>query len=115
MFLLLLIGYLIYRNAQLANAKDKNMFLWGLLTFIAIFITEGIGMVIIMLGYYPEFAAMQDPGKSQQVARSISEAISNNMLQSSFIMFCGVGGYLLIRYILERSAGGGTPLAEDDE
>lgn len=104
MFLLILVGYLIYKNAQLAKMKDKNMFLWGTLTFIAIFCAEIIGMMVLVFGYYPELMTAKDVAKSQEMARSISDSISNNVLQSFLVMFCGFGGYLLIRYILERSS-----------
>lgn len=101
MLILILIGYLIYRNCRIAKDKGKNVFLWGVLTFVAIFFTEVIGMFLLVAFFYPEYLAVQNIEKSQELAA----AISNNMLHSIFILFCGVGGYLLIRYILEQSKG----------
>jgi hypothetical protein len=101
MLFLFLVGYLIYKNCLIAKEKSKSMFLWGLLTFVAVIFCEILGMYMLITFFYPQFLQMKDISESAQVAN----AISNNILQSLFLLFCGFGGYLLIRYILERAKG----------
>ncbi len=99
MLFLLLVGYLIYKNSLIARAKGKSLFLWGTITFLAVFLGEVIGMFIVVSTAYPQYLGVSDINKSAELAN----AIGNNFLQSFFLIFCGFGGYLLIRFILERS------------
>lgn len=99
MLILVLIGWLIYRNGLRAGKKGKNPFLWGILTFVAIFIALSIGAAIILSSFYPQYIAANNMAMSQQLA----EEMARDPLHMMFIWFCGLGGYLLTRYILERS------------
>lgn len=105
LFFLVLIGYLIYKNSIIARVKGKNAFIWGLLTFIAIFFAEALGMLMLVSFFYPQYIGVADVSKSRELA----DIISGNFLHSLFVLFCGLGGYLLVRFILERTKGNITP------
>jgi hypothetical protein len=103
LFELLLIGYLVYRNSTLARTKGRNIFLWGIGTFVAIFLAYTFGTMTLLLWFYRDAIPMlNDINKSQQAAQHIAMQMRENVLQYFYIMFCGFGGYLLIRYLLER-------------
>lgn len=92
MFELLLSIFCAYRNGQLAKQKGQNTVVWGIITVVAFFVTYSIGGGILV--------AIMYNGPMQPEA--ISEYILARPVLSITLMFFGLGGYLLTRYILER-------------
>ena len=94
LFSLLLLCLMAYPNARLAQNKGRNPFAWGLLSLAAFFFAYCLfGSVYLTIVY---------PGPFTR------EAVMNWAKASplpAFTMFLlGIGGILLVRYILERSA-----------
>ncbi|HEY9177656.1 MAG TPA: hypothetical protein VIN07_08205 [Flavipsychrobacter sp.] len=92
MFELLLSIFCAYRNGQLAKQKGQNTVVWGIITVVAFFVTYSIGGGILV--------AIMYNGPMQPEA--ISEYILARPVLGITLMFFGLGGYLLTRYILER-------------
>jgi hypothetical protein len=90
-----------------ARAANLNAALWTFYTFLAIVGAWVIGSVIvtaIMIAKDPVLRNMfstQPPDKD-----GILEYLKtqNMVIPQIFIMFCGVGGYLFIHYLLTRKA-----------
>lgn len=82
---------LAFINSLLAQRKGQNRLAWAVITVAAFIIMEVIGgLLLILLFYRGSFTI---------------EGLSNFMYtpaHSFFTLFCGVGGYLIARRILER-------------
>mgnify|MGYP001473011198 CR=1 FL=1 len=92
MFELLLSIFCAYRNAILAKQKGQNTIVWGIITVVAFFITYSIGGGILVTIMY----------KGPMQPEAISEYILSKPVLGVTLMFFGLGGYLLTRYILEK-------------
>ena len=92
MFELLLSIFCAYRNALLAKQKGQNTIVWGIITVVAFFITYSVGGAILIAILY----------KGPMQPEALSEYILSKPVLSITLMFFGLGGYLLTRYILER-------------
>jgi ABC-type multidrug transport system permease subunit len=98
MLILLLLGLLIYTNMQLAKKKGKNQWVWALITFVAFFAAYTIlGGTYLSIVY-----------KGQINREAVTSYLLNSPLVQLLLMMFGVGGVLLVRYILERSKPGGA-------
>lgn len=107
MFDTILIGYLSYRNGMRAKIKGQNPWIWGVATFVAYLVTMMIGIMVVILNFCKDtidlarFSSL-DP-KAQEAARqqliAVFEAHPLHMLT---IEMFGVGGFLLVKYILDR-------------
>ncbi|PZF71316.1 hypothetical protein [Taibaiella soli] len=94
--LILLPLFFAWRNSIRARMKGQNGFVWGFITFLIFEAFEMIGFTISVLGFYHV-----PPTKD-----ALSAFVSNPPMASSlFVLFCGLGGYLLIRFILDRMSG----------
>lgn len=93
MLLFFLLGLLIYTNARLATKKGKNPFVWGLITLVAFLLAFGI------LGGSYLTAVYNGPVTPEAIAQYYVE----NPLVITIMVMLGIGGVLLVRYILERT------------
>ena len=73
--------------------KGLKSFKWQLFTILSWFIFAAIGMIISLqwLGY-----------EQIKTPDEIIAAVTRNPGITFFSLFCGYGGYLLVRYILEK-------------
>jgi hypothetical protein len=114
MFEIVLIAFLTYRNSLLAKQKEQNMVAWGIFTVLAFFIAMLIGFYIVLLGFdrgainINQFSST-DPKTREALQQQILNMLSNNPLQMITIDLFGIGGYLLVRYLLERKPGKKEP------
>lgn len=92
MFELLLSIFCSYRNAQLAKRKGQNTIIWVIITMVAFFLSYFVGFMLMILIFYK--------GALEQTA--ILAFMFDRPLIVVTIMFFALGGYLLVRYILER-------------
>ena len=84
--------FLAYRNAQLAKRKGQNTVVWVIITLAAFFLTYLVaGAVYIAMLYNGPL----DP-------KSLTEYMASHPFIMITLMFFGIGGYLIVRYILER-------------
>ena len=92
MFELLLSIFCSYRNAQLAKRKGQNSVVWVVITLAAFFVAYAIGAGIMVGALYK--------GPIEKTA--MMAFLESHPLLVVTIMFFGLGGYMLVRYILER-------------
>lgn len=107
MFQLFLLIYLAYRNGVRAKLKGLNNWLWGIVTAITFLSTFTIGFMIVVFNFCADYIdidsfASPDPKVRSAVTMQLVELINNNPLHVFTIELFGIGGYLLIRYILEK-------------
>jgi hypothetical protein len=95
MLLLLLLALLIYTNVSLAKKKGKNPIVWGIVTFFAFFISYCVLGVIYLAIIY----------KGPWNQESLNSYLRNEPLAIAMLSMLGVGGVLLVRFLLERSKG----------
>ena len=77
---------------MLAKEKGQNTIVWVIITIAAFFMAYIIGGLLAVLLFYR--------GPMEQAA--LEQFLSGEPLRVFFISVSGVGGYLLVRYILER-------------
>lgn len=92
MFELLLAVFCSYRNAQLAKRKGQNTVVWVLITMFAFFISYFIGSIVMVSVFY----------RGALTSEALMSFLMERPLIVVTIMFFGLGGYLLVRYILEK-------------
>ncbi len=83
---------LTYLNSRLAQRKGQKHVLWALVTLVAMFTGYTIFAVALMLPHYELLS--EDP--------SAAPRILGDPLRSLILYFGALGGYLGIRYLLER-------------
>jgi hypothetical protein len=90
---LIILFFLCRRIGSLAREKGLKAFKWQLFTILSWFILEGIGLMVALewLGY-----------QQIKTANEMIAAVTRNPGITFFSLFCGYGGYLLVRYILEK-------------
>jgi Na+-driven multidrug efflux pump len=92
MFELLLSIFCSYRNAQLARRKGQNTVIWVIITMVAFFLGYFIGSVAMVSIFY----------RGDLTPQAMMAFLVDRPLIVVTIMFFALGGYLLVRYILER-------------
>lgn len=92
MFELAISIFCAYQNAKLAKRKGQNTVVWVFITIITFFLTYGIGAGVLV-------SIMYD-GPLEQAA--LTQFIETHPVMYVTVFFLGIGGYLLVRYILER-------------
>jgi hypothetical protein len=88
-----------FTNGQLARKKGKSPVAWGFLTVLAYFIALFLCSIFYLLMVY----------KGPQTPEAIQATLSQNPLTQLLLELLGIGGPLLVRYILERSDEGNAP------
>ena len=107
MFDLLIIGYLSYRNGMRAKTKGLSAMKWGLLSFAATFCALFFGMYFVIvvlcrdsinLAGYTTFSYKE----SMDLANKVNQVFTDYPLRMVLYELIGFGGYLFIRYMLDR-------------
>lgn len=94
LFLIALVVFCAYQNAKLAERKGQNTVLWAFITVVAVaiaFVFSSAALVLIMY-----------KGPIEQSA--INEFVKQHPFLPITVFFLGLGGYMVVRYILERMA-----------
>jgi heme A synthase len=101
---LLLLIYLIYRNVVRAKLKGQHPFLWAVLTFVSFLGAMTIGAVVVFSYFTKSAMTMEQFSALDFKTRQAvwGQLIDSNPLNTLTIMMFGIGGYLLIRYLLDR-------------
>ena len=97
-------------NGRRAAAKGHSNLLWTFLSVLAFLLLEGIALTITLFALYGEFLR-KNPLRTMEVFQDFAA----NMTWSRSLLFpaVGFGGYLLIRFILEKmppNRAGGTDI-----
>ncbi len=107
MFELLLLAYLTYRNAIRAKLKDQNPVTWGLVTVVAYFAAMMIGAMVVVVFFCRDIInlnsfATLDLKTREVVSQRLQQAVASNPLHMLTIEMFSSGGYLLVRYFLDK-------------
>lgn len=114
MFEIILLAYFSYRNNVRARAKGLNGVLWGILTAFSFITMLFIGSMVVIFGFYGDMINMDmlastDPKVRADVSAQLVDMLGHNELHMLTIEVFGIGGYLLIRYILEKKPAKKNP------
>ena len=94
LFSLLLLCLMAYPNARLAQRNGRNPFVWGVLSLVAFFFAYCLfGSVYLTMVYAGPYTK-----------EAIVDWVKVSPLPVFTMFLLGVGGILLVRYILERTA-----------
>ncbi len=107
MFEIILLAYLTYRNSLKAKAKGQNVAVWAVYTVLAYLFFLIIGGFIVLFTFCKnqidlnQFSSM-DPKMRDAARLQIEQAFAAKPLHLITIEMFAIGGYLLIRFLLER-------------
>jgi len=85
-------------NGQRAAAKGHNRWVWTVLSAVAFVMFQSAAAAVLLFVVHPE--VLTDPASMMQVMRDFDENL--HWTRSLLLVAIGFGGYLLIRYIIER-------------
>jgi hypothetical protein len=104
-----LVIYLAYRNGLVAKLKGKNTTGWVLLTVVSYLFCYVLGFVVVLIILINNgqldinsMNAIQGSKANMDAANQFVQIVSNNYIHLLTMEAFGLGGYLLIRYFLER-------------
>lgn len=109
LLILLLLALLSYRNGIRAQQRGLNPTRWIVFTVIAfmcgLFVAAFI-LAIIILFRNPAMIALAQQNNQAAITKYMTDNLSGNALVYSTLFFAGgYGGYLLIRYMIDKNAG----------
>jgi hypothetical protein len=114
MFEIILLTYLAYSNSVRAKLKEANGFLWGFITVVAFLGGLIVGGFVVILNFCRDQVNLDQLSSSDVKIRmnatnQLRFALSDNPLHLITIEMFGIGGYLLVRYILDKKPGKKEP------
>ena len=104
-FSLILLIYFSYRNNVRAKLKDQNGVVWGLVTGVCIFAMEMVGAAFVVFNFCSNVISvgrLSDPAYKDTAVQQLTIAFANNPLHRLTVDLFGFGGYLIIRFVLDR-------------
>lgn len=107
MFEIVLLGFLAYRNSLLAKVKGQNPVLWAFVTVAAFLVFMVIGGMFVIFTFCKDAINLNqissfDPKQREAASQQLQQVLSANPLHMITIELFAIGGYLLIRYILDK-------------
>jgi hypothetical protein len=114
MFEIILLAYLSFRNGVRAKLKGLNSVAWALYTAIAFFFMMFFGTFIVIVYFCRDVVDIRSFStldmKSRDAAMlQLQQVIVTHPLHYATIALFGIGGYLLVRYLIERKPGKKKP------
>lgn len=94
--------YLNYSRAKIAQFNGAK---WALLTLALIFVGLMIGGIALLLSFAAkdqEFNRLLTAVPQDKTATMLYLQKKITFLHQLLVIFCGLGGYFLVRYMLER-------------
>lgn len=91
----LLLFILIYTNSRLATKRGRNSIAWGIITLVGYLIIGGLAGAIYLLFSYKGAI-------NQQAVQDYVIKAQQDPIKHITIVMLGVGGGLLMRFILEK-------------
>jgi hypothetical protein len=104
-FSLILVIYFSYRNGLRAKQKEQKPMVWGLITGVSIFCLEMVGAAVVIFYFCQDVinvGRLSDPAYKDTAVAQLTQAFANNPLHRITVDLFGIGGYLLVRYILDK-------------
>ena len=89
---IILLVFLAYRIALTAKRKGQNAVKWAILTVVAFLFCEIIGGGIVLAYFY----------KGNLTQGDVAGYLMTHPIHTIFMWFSGLGGYLFIRYRLDK-------------
>lgn len=102
--------FLGYRNNVRAKQKGQNGLLWGIATVVAYIISEAVGLYLVLALFCRDVVDLNilthHTGNfdemSKQFNQQVNQALMANPLREMTVFLFGLGGYLFIRFLLDR-------------
>ena len=106
-FDLVLLVYLTYKNSVRAKQKAQNAIVWSVITVVSVLVAYFIGAFFVVVTFFAHNVNVAqfnstDKKATDALMQQMSQAFATNPLHLITIEAFGLGGYLLIRYILNR-------------
>lgn len=112
-FFLVMLAYFSYRNSIRAKQKKKNPLLWGFITAGTFLATLLIGFAVVVFYFCRNIIDINrlgvDPKYQEVAVKLLNQAFIDNPLHLLTVYLFGIGGYLIIRYILDQKPGEKEP------
>ncbi len=105
-WVIFLLVYFSWRNSIRAKLKGKNIAIWIIATIVAFFVGLFVGEFVLLYYFCKGINNFQEMAKNQaymnEVMQKFIVAFNSNLLFPATLFLFAIGGYLLIRYILEK-------------
>ncbi len=106
-FDIILLVYLAYKNSVRAKLKGQNAAAWAFITVVSFLFTYFAGYFFVVVFFCRDVVnfgqiSAADYKTRQAMAQQLVDAFAANPLHLITVELFGLGGYLLIRYILNR-------------
>ena len=106
-FDIVLLVYLAYKNNVKAKQKAQNGLAWAFITGVSFLATYFAGFFFVIVFFCRDVLKLSqlsaaDYKTRQALAQQVGDAFASNPLHLITVEMFGLGGYLLIRYILDR-------------
>jgi len=107
MFDIILIAYFSYRNGVRAKLKGQNAITWGIVTALSYIVFMLIGFFVVVVNFCKndinlnQLSSLDTKGR-EAAAQQLMNTFSAHPLHVITMEAFGIGGYLLVRYLLER-------------
>ena len=106
-FDIILLVFLVYKNSVRAKLKGQNPIMWSFITVVAFLVTYFAGYFFVVVFFCRDVVKLEqisavDHKAKQAIAQQLVDAFAANPLHLFTVEMFGLGGYLLIRYILNR-------------
>ena len=107
MFELVLLSYLAYKNNIRAKLKGANGVVWGALTVGAFLVGLIVGVFVVIFNFCGNSINIEQfssPDAKVRMAASsqLVTVFNDNPLHQITIELFAIGGYLLIRYLIDK-------------
>lgn len=104
---ILLLSFFALRNGMRARMKGVSPFLWALITVGAYFAMMMLGTLIVIVYFcrdvinVNQFAYMDSKSRELAVVQ-LQQVFNTHPLHVVTVELFGIGGYLFVRYLLDR-------------
>ena len=111
LIVILFVCFLGYTNSVRAKQKGKNGILWAALTIISYLFFEMVGMMFVILVFckgevdinaLSQVTPATYKAVSDNFNNQVLKALEANPMRDVLVMGFAFGGFLLIRYLLDR-------------
>lgn len=114
MFEIFLLAFLSYRNGQRAKEKGQNVVAWAIYTVLAFLGGMMLGIFMVIFVFCRNdidlnlFSSL-DPKIRDAAQQQLLQVVGNNPLHMVTIEMFAIGGYLLVRALLDKKPGKKEP------
>jgi len=108
MFEIVFLAVLAYSNSLRAKKKGKSPVLWGFITVGAYMSALIIGLLVVIVNFCKDVVNINqlsslDSSARDIVSQQLQQAISGNPLHLLTVELFGIGGFLLVRYVIDKN------------